>query len=61
MSHPADVNGWCLPGVAGVLLEGKAHDGNALAGDGVEHGLNYAAHKPALLVVIDGNNLHRER
>uniref|UniRef100_A0A0E0BS67 Uncharacterized protein n=1 Tax=Oryza glumipatula TaxID=40148 RepID=A0A0E0BS67_9ORYZ len=34
----AHINGWCLPGVTGVLLERKAKDGNLLAGDCVEHG-----------------------
>ena len=39
------------------LFEGKAQDGNVLARDGVEHGLNNALHKALLLVVIDGHHL----
>lgn len=35
------------------LLEGKAEDGDLLAGDGVEHGGDDHLHKAVLLVVID--------
>lgn len=42
----ADINGRRLAGVASVLLEGKAKDGNLLLRDGVEHGANDALDEP---------------
>lgn len=39
------------------LLEGKAQDGNLLAGDGVEHGLDHALNKPLLLIIVDRHHL----
>uniref|UniRef100_J3LDJ5 Uncharacterized protein n=1 Tax=Oryza brachyantha TaxID=4533 RepID=J3LDJ5_ORYBR len=53
----AHINGRCLPGVTGVLLERKAKDGDLLAGDSVEHGGHDTVDKPALLVVIDLDDL----
>jgi hypothetical protein len=53
----ADIDGRGLPGVAGVLLESEAEDGDLLAGDGVEHGRHDAVHEPALLVVVDLDHL----
>lgn len=53
----AHVNGWGFPRVAGVLLESKAHNGNPLPGDCVEHGIDDALHKPLFLVVIDRHHL----
>jgi hypothetical protein len=53
----AHVNGRGLPGVTGVLLEGKPEDGDLLVGHGVEHGRHHAVHEPALLVVVDLDHL----
>lgn len=39
------------------LLEGKAQNGNAFVGNGVEHGLDDPLHKPLLLVIVDLNHL----
>ncbi len=40
----------------GVLLEGEAKDGDALVGDGVEHGADHALHKALLLQVVHGDH-----
>ena len=55
----ADIQCWCFSGVTSVLLEGKAKDGNLLARDCVEHGINNSFHKALLLIVIDQHNLHQ--
>jgi hypothetical protein len=53
----AHVDGWCLACVTCVLLECKTQDRDLLAGDGVEHSVDDALHKPLLLVVINRDNL----
>mmetsp|Transcript_24391 Transcript_24391/g.75200 ORF Transcript_24391/g.75200 Transcript_24391/m.75200 type:complete len:203 (-) Transcript_24391:960-1568(-) len=47
-----DERGGRLARVAGVLLEREAEDGNLLAGDGVEHGLDDVEREARLLVVV---------
>lgn len=55
----ANVKSRGFPGVSSVLLECKAKDGNLLAGNGVEHGVNDALNKALLLVIIDEHHLDR--
>lgn len=43
------------------LFEGEAQDGDVLATNGVEHGLDDTPHKPLLLVVIDLHHLVGQR
>ena len=43
-------------GVAGIGLKGKAKEGNAFAGEGVEHGVDGALNDAALLGVVHLNN-----
>ena len=53
------VQGWphaCMARDA-HLLKREAQDGDFLAADGVEHGLDDALHKALLLVVVDRHHL----
>ena len=56
-TYSAHVNCGCFPGVACVLLEGKAQNGDLLAGNGIEHGVNHALYKALLLIVVDVHHL----
>ncbi len=54
---PADGQGGRFARVAGVGLEGRAKDGDALVGDGVEHGRHHLGDKARLLVVVHLDHL----
>ena len=43
------------------LLEGEAQDGDVLAANSVEHGLDDTPHKPLLLIVVDLYHLWGDR
>mmetsp|Transcript_5284 Transcript_5284/g.15951 ORF Transcript_5284/g.15951 Transcript_5284/m.15951 type:complete len:426 (+) Transcript_5284:664-1941(+) len=49
----AHVDGGGLPGVPGILLEGKAQNGNLLSPHRVEQARDHNVHKPPLLQVVD--------
>lgn len=48
--HQGDGGGFS--GVSGVLLEGETEDGDSLAGDGVEHGVNNLLGESVFLVLV---------